>query len=246
MKKFIYCLLAALLTQIILTVLAFQHLTWWQAVLASFVLFYVLIRLLVWAAKFLFMRFLRHAEDEALRAANPHLLEKAQVILHSITPSSLPSQFTYALDDPDLTDVDRDEQDAEYGKLGWHAIEVTIVPSTPTDPNLGLTWIPSHLSLLPYDADPPASSIVQLVKRGAATAKEGDGQQRYELHELSILQNDEYHLIKDDFNNYRVEGPQRLRFIVGIPRDQSLLKFLYHRVAFGRLEIHLPTRRLSS
>src|SRR5260221_3723290 len=245
MKKFIYCVLAALLAQIILTVLAFQHLAWWQAVPASFVLFFVLIRLLVWAAKFLFMRFIRRAEEQARRAANPHLLEKAQVILHSITPSAMPSQLAYALDDPTLTNADREEQEAEYGKLGWHAIEVTIVPNTPTDPNLGLNWIPSHLSLLPYDADPPRSSMIQLMKRGAASTNEGEGQRTYELHELSILRNDEFQLLTEDVNNYRVEGSQRLRFIVGIPRDQSLLKFLYHRVAFGRLELHLSTRRLS-
>jgi len=241
MKTFKYCLLGAFLTQIILTVLAFQHLAWWQAILASFLLFIILIRLLVWTAKVLFMRFLRRADAETVRAANPHLLEQAQVILHSITPSAMPSQLANSLDNPFLSDVQRAEQEEEYSHLGWHAIEVTIVPNTPADPTLGRTWIPSRLALLPFDASPPSPSFKVL--KGSDAIIKGERRQVYELHELSIMRNDQYQLLKDDFNSYRVEGPQRLHFIAGIPREQSLLKFLYHHVTFGRLELHLPARQ---
>lgn len=243
MKKFMYCLLAALLIQIILTVLAFQHLEWWQAILASFLLFMVMVRLLVWVAKLLFVRFLRRTQEDTLRAANPHLLENAQFILHSISPSALPRHLAYALDNPDLTDAQRSEQYAEYNQLGWHEIEVTIIPNTPTDPKLGRAWRPYYLSLLPYDATPPSSSLIQLVKGGSVPTNEGDCPQTFELHDLSILRDKGFRLLQDDADIRPIEGPQRLRFIVGIPREQSLLKFLYQNVTFGRLELHVPANR---
>lgn len=240
MKKFMYCLLAALLIHIILTVLAFQHLAWWQAILASLLLFIVLFRLLVWVAKLLFIRFIRRSEEQALRMANPHLLENAQLILHSIVPSALPRQIAYALNNPDLTPQQRADQEAEYHQLAWHEIDVTIVPDSPTDSHQGRQWIPSYLTLIPIDARPATSSMAD----GLQGNKEQEGcTNTYALHDLDIYQGRDFRPLREAAENFQVEGPQRLRFTVGVPREQAVLKFAYHRATFGRLELHVPMKR---
>ncbi|MFO0812367.1 MAG: hypothetical protein U0796_04060 [Gemmatales bacterium] len=243
MKKFLYCVLAAFLVQIILTVLSFQHLTWWQALLASFLLFVTQFRVLAWIAKFLFVGFLRRAEEEVKQLANPQLLDNAQIILHAIEPSPLPRQLAYALENPILTEQQRAEQAADYAGLGWHAIDVTVVPHSPTDQAASRSWQPFALSLIPIDSTPSQRSLVQMVSGREGETRQEDCAEGYDLHELRLQYGKEFLPLHELPDGYACEGPQRLQFIVGVPKEQAVLKFAYHGVTFGRLELYVPASR---
>ena len=159
-----------------------------------------------------------------------------------LNPAALPRQLAYHLEDPGLREEERDEQEAEYGKLGWHAIDVTVVPRKAEDPEASNRWQPFTLSLLPIDRKPTQHSMVEVVS-GQETPHEEDSTEGYTLHELRVHYGKEFVEFRQLPEGYDMAGPQRLRFIVGVPREQAVLHFAYHGVTFGRVELHVTGGR---
>ena len=219
--KFTYLILGSLFVFVVATVAAFVYLDWWQAILASLATFLTL----VFVAKQVIRSTFRNLRKvaEGMFTQKSATLRGATVEVHAVRPTEMPSELRAevreavdALDDDEESDGTPD-----YENYQWCEVEVTVFPQTGSSATFA-RWDIDSLVLVPIDApkleflgsddaEAPQFDLlnVRIVADGAASEPDGE----------SLI------------------GPQRVRFVVGVPRGTRLLKFQYFLEQFGRVEL---------
>lgn len=221
-----YLILAALFTFIVATVAAFVYLEWWQALLVSATTFV----LLVIGARFLVYRTIGNMMNLAkgLFDGKSGVLRNSTADIHTVKPTEIPAsvqEWAAKVSDrgneTDFDDDDRADAQALIHDSHWVEIEATIFPDASQAKGIQL-WDVDDLRLVPFDT--PESSFGNR-----------DDESEFELHDLVVMREGE--AVQSD--DSKLQGPQRLRFKVGVPRDVRELKFKYYFEQFGHIK--LPT-----
>ncbi len=221
-----YLILAALFTFIVVTVAAFVYLEWWQALLASATTFLLLV---IWT-KFYITRSLGNLKNLAkgLFDGKSSVLRNSTADIHTVKPTEIPTsvrEWAAKVNDrgneEDFDDDDRADAEALLYDCQWVEIEATIFPDASQAKEMQL-WDVDDLRLVPFDA--PKSSFGNQ-----------DDDAEFELHDLVVMRDGE--AVQSDDSKF--QGPQRVRFKVGVPRDVRELKFKYYFEQFGHIK--LPT-----
>ena len=221
-----YLILAALFTFIVVTVAAFVYLEWWQALLVSATTFV----LLVIGARFLVHRTIGNMMNLAkgLFDGTSSVLRNSTADIHTVKPTEIPTSvrdWVAKVNDrgsgDDFDDDDRADAQALLHDSHWVEIEATIFPDASQAKGMQL-WDVDDLRLVPFDT--PKSSFGNQ-----------DNDVEFELHDLVVMRDGE--AVQSD--DSKLQGPQRVRFKVGVPRDVRELKFKYYFEQFGHIK--LPT-----
>ena len=223
-----YLILAALFTFIVVTVAAFVYLEWWQALLASATTFL----LIVIGARFLVHRTIGNMMNLAkgMFDGKSSVLRNSTADIHSVKPTEIPksirewaAKVSDRGNDDDFDDDDRADAQALLHDSHWVEIEATIFPDASQAKEMQL-WDVDDLRLVPFDA-----------AESAFGNQDNDDDAEFELHDLVLMRDGE--AIRSD--DSKLQGPQRVRFKVGVPRDVRELKFKYYFEQFGHIK--LPT-----
>ena len=226
--KIAYLLLAALFTFIVATVAAFVYLEWWQALLVSAMTFL----LIVLGARFLVHRTIGNMMNLAkgLFDGKSGVLRNSTADIHTVKPTEIPqsvrewaAKVSDRGNEKDFDGEDRADAQALLHDSHWVEIEATIFPDANQATEMQL-WDVDDLRLVPFDA--PESAFGN---------QDNDANAEFELHDLVVVRDGE--AIQSD--DSKLQGPQRVRFKVGVPRDVRELKFKYYFEQFGH--ITLPT-----
>jgi hypothetical protein len=216
MLKLLRVVLAGFLTFIVLTVLAFVYLEWWQAlivVLAMIVAIVMGVRLII--------RSLGHMLGESmikLFDVKSQVLRGAEAEVHSVVPTAAP-----ATDADEESDAPRD---ADYFR-----IDVTIKPAKNTGPMNH--WDLDDLRVVPSDA--PAMTMQAMSDEGVENIA------GYSLQRVQVLIDGQF---MDDAQG-KYQGAQHIQALVGVPPHLRELKFQYYAEQFGRITLPPPLPRLS-
>lgn len=210
-----YILLGALFTFVVATIAAFTYLEWWQAILVSMLTFMVVVRVTKWIiTKFVIGRISDFAQG--IFQTKSQVLKGASVDVHLVAPSEPPSDLELYDDDDEPIEMDP--------QLRWYNIELTIFPESDSEGPM-THWDVDDLVLVPITND----------------VNEDGGPDETNMVELYGTQ-----LIEDgraiDFDDSKLNGPQRLRFRIAVPPMVDVLKFRYYMEEFGRIE--LPHRAM--
>ena len=223
-----YLILAALFTFIVATVAAFVYLERWQALLASATTFLVL----VFGTKFYITRSLGNLKNLAkgMFDGKSRVLRNSTADIHAVKPTEIPesirewaAKVSDRGNEEDFDDDDRADAQALLHDSQWVEIEATIFPDASQAKEMQL-WDVDDLRLVPFDA--PKTSF---------SNPDNDDDVEFELHDLVLMRDGE--AIRSD--DSKLQGPQRVRFKVGVPRDVRELKFKYYFEQFGHIK--LPT-----
>ena len=230
-SRIFYGLLAALFGYVVVTVAAFRYLEWWQAILASA----VTLGLIVFGGKLLVKAAVGRlgAMAQGLMANQSKALKDATVDVHAVRPVPPPADL-YP-EDVDADEFDRAEAAANLRNLRWFQIELSIFPdrdqSDPTD-----EWHPETLVLVPASAKLPQPF-------GGFNTTGSGVDEAIELRDMRVLVDGDP-LSADE----AVTGPQRLRFVAGVPSRLKELSLRYVVHQFGRIRLPadaLPARPLA-
>ena len=219
--KFTYLILGSLFVFVVATVAAFVYLDWWQAILASLGTFLSLVFIAKQVIRSTFRNLRKVAEGMFTQKSAS--LRGATVEVHAVLAAPMPdevrAEVREALDAADGDDESGDTPD--YENYQWCEVEATVFPQAGSATTFA-RWDIDSLVLVPIDApkleflssddaEAPQFDLlnVRLVADGTATEPDGE----------SLI------------------GPQRLRFVVGVPRGTRLLKFQYFLEQFGRVEL---------
>ncbi len=224
-SRFLYLILADIFVYFTVTVAAFVYLEWWQAVLASLTAFLFV----VIASKLLIKSMIRTTFSnlgdsmKGLLDVKSKVLRGASVDVHAVRPSAPPTDVLERADDPDLAEFDRAEAAADLQNLRWYEIEATIFPDAKHGgPMHG--WDLDDLRLVPAGTPEP---------RPLGDSANEDDDVELHLMNLRIVIDGEALQPGDS----KVQGPQRLKFAVGAPRDIRELTFRYYFEQFGRVRL---------
>jgi hypothetical protein len=222
--RIFYLILAALFVFLVGTVAAFYYLEWWQAILASGVMFL----LIVFSAKLLIQTAIgRFGEKfKEMMDAQSRVLRGATVDVHAVRPTAPPRELLEAADDPDADEYDRAEAAADLQNLRWYEIELTVFPD-PAAAGPVKYWDLYQLQLVPGNAPPPGPM--------GAYGDDEDDPREVTVHGVQKVEDGEAVDVEDG----NVTGPQRLRLTAGVPRGVKGLKFQYQFEQFG--EVRLPS-----
>ena len=210
--------LAAVALFVLIAVLAFVYLKWWQALLvcaAVLVAFYIAVRVAIR----MFIRGIGSAVSGVLERRG-EVLRGAAVQVHSIEPAATP---------------------ASQQQIEDFRIDLTIRPMPPATPGPGASrnvttlspaelWSPAELVLVPYDepvAAEDAANVPPMVKMMRQFTA------GYRLEEVTEPD--------DPTGSPEIgqvtEGPRakRFSFLVGVPAEVRELKFKYYGESFGHI-----------
>jgi hypothetical protein len=227
MKFILYYPLFALFVFITATVAAFNYLVWWQAVIGSLFTFVALI----WVGKlYLRYRFNRMGSMfESMFKVKSQVLRGATIELHSVTQAAQPSRPALPPgeseeeepeDDEPWPDEDEEEAEDVAVPSRWYCIDVSIKPLAGRGPMHH--WDTDDLRLVDARARVPEG----------LEDDDTDDIDSLELQELEVQENGKFVMLEQP----KLEGPQRLRFLVGVPEGVNALKFNYYFEDFG----HIP------
>ncbi len=216
-SRVFYGLLAALFGYVVVTVAAFRYLEWWQAILASA----VTLGLIVLGGKLLVRAALGRlgAMAQGLMAGQSKALKDATVDVHAVRPVPPPT---------DSRD-DTGDAAADVRTRRWFAFDVSIFPHR-EQADRPAEWHPETLVLVPASARPPQPF-------GGFNATASGADETIRLREVRVLVDGDPVPAGD-----AVTGPQRLRFVAGVPSDLKELSVRYVVHQFGR--IRLPAAAL--
>ena len=222
-------LLAALFVFIVATVAAFVYLPWWQAFLASGLTFLLLIA----GGKVLISSAIANLGEFAKEMLNikGKVLHGATIQVHKVEPIEPPAEAFQQLPEEFDDDEERQEYEQQQERLrsaNWYRIETTIFPS-PDAQGPMTHWDIDDLRLVPSTAKPPSFDMNE---------DDDESDEDFELYDMQIIVNGQSHTPDDS----KFLGPQRLRFVVGVPGSVSELTFRYYFEQFGL--IRLPSKML--
>jgi hypothetical protein len=156
------------------------------------------------------------------------VLRGAEAQVHSVLPAAAPELDEAIERTDDMTDEEweeiqeeQEEQREERKNARFYQVEVTITPREPT-PGGFTMWEPGDLSL----ASPGA--------QGGSLDDEDEFAgwiENVQIFEDGAWRDDE---------GLKYHGPQRLRFLVGAPRDATRARFRYYLEVFGDLDLTTP------
>ena len=216
--KFVYLILGGLFVFVVATVAAFAYLDWWQAILASLATFLLILLVGRQMVRSTFRNLKSMAEG--MFTQKSQALRGATVEVHAVRPTAVPEEAR-----PDVrqvVDADDDPADvADYGNYQWCEIEATVFPQTGSSPTFA-RWDIDSLVLVPIGA-----------ARLEFLGSDDDDAPQFDLLNVRLVADGE----AVEPGGEAVVGPQRLRFVVGVPRGTRLLKFQYFLEQFGRVEL---------
>ncbi len=217
-SRVIYFMLAALFVYVVVTVAAFVYLQWWQAILASAVTFVLCVLSTQWMIKSTFRQFGEMAKEAM--SAHTKVLRGATADVHTVKFTDPPREVTDVADDPNLDPDDRSEAAADLQTRRWYEIEVTIFPdpeeTRPTD-----YWCVHTIGLAATD------------RRNTSPLDEEDESDAVELYGMKVVTEG----VAADPDDGNVTGPQRLRFVAGVPRQVRAVQFAYGYERFGLIRL---------
>ena len=220
--RIIGLLLAALFAFVVVTVAAFVYLEWWQAILASAATFL----LMIFGAKLLIRTAIGRVGEFAkeMFRTKSRALQGATVDVHHIHPTSAPEELEQLADsdDPEDDQFDRAEARAEVDENNWYEVEVTIFPD-PNSPGPMTHWDLDDLRLVPLDAPPPDPFGMG----------ENEPPDEFPLRDVELIENG----VASSPDESKLQGPQRLRFVVGVPKTLRAVKFQYYFEHFGMIRL---------
>jgi hypothetical protein len=220
----LYYFVFALFTFIVVTVAGFAYLPWWQALLLSFGTLLALVYAGSWMVRWRLQRI--GTMFQQMFKMKSQVLQGASIEVHSVTHAAAPARPL--LEHHEESDEESEEEEnggpppRSPGSLAWYCIDVTIIPKRLAGPMTH--WDVDDLRLLAGNARVPRD------------VSEEDKEEDFELSEVEIEENGQFRLAEEG----KYTGRQRLRFLVGLPRDLREAKFRYYFEEFGR--ISLPGR----
>ena len=215
-QRVFYGLLAALFAYVTVTVAAFRYLQWWQAILLSALTLVLMVaggKLLVRTAVGRIGSMVQTAMAESTK-----VLRNASVDVHAVRPAGPPADLLADADNPDADEFDRAEAAADLRTLRWFEVELSVFPDA--NEAGGAAWSPTVLTAVP------------------ATTRVGgppDADPGCDLRDLRVLADGDARPADDELT-----GPQRLRFLVGVPAGVRALALRYAFHQFGRIELPTP------
>jgi hypothetical protein len=213
----LYFLLFAFFTFIVVTVAAFVYLDWYWAISVSLITMLTLVKL---GGAFLRWRLRRMATMfQDIFKVKSQVLHGAAVEVHSITHAAAPDRPLLEHDHSG-SDGDEDEDEAQpppHRLLTWYCMDVTITPANGPGPMEH--WDLSDLRLIAGNARVPTN------------LEEGEEEDDYELNEVEIEEQGRFRMAEEG----KYTGPQRLRFLAGLPTELREVKFRYYFEEFGRI-----------
>jgi hypothetical protein len=200
------------------TVAAFVHLQWWQAILASVALLAVLFL----GGKFLLRTAIKAWGEQLtkLTAGQAVVLRNATIQVHKVQRADPPRELT---DEDEFDDEDpesRAERNEEVLGKTWYKIEMTVFPNPDIEESVN-PWSPESLVFVPFDREPPSNML--------ADAMDDD-----------ILHPDRMKRIADAAEDAELTGPQRTLFLLGVPNEVRDLAVRYFTEQFGRIRLPGP------
>ena len=216
--KIVRFLLAGLLLFVVLTIVAFVYLDWWQALIVVL----AVIVAIVAGVKYLLRNIGRMLSDNMIKLfeVKSQVLRGAEAQVHSVegTPPPPPPANPCSYD-------------TTPHPANYYRIEVTIIPAAARGPMSH--WDLDDLRLIPFDT--PATSLKEMADEGSADA-EG-----YDLQDVKIMGEGRF----VDATEGKYEGAQQLRLLVGVPPHVRALKFRYYSEQFGHIELPPPLPQLT-
>ncbi len=201
------------------TVAAFVHLEWWQAILAIA----AVLAILFLGGKFLLKTAIAAWGEQLTKmsAGQSLVLRNATIQVHKVQRADPPRELTdedeFDDDDPDFQ-AERNEE--LHGKT-WYKIEMTVFPNPDIEESVN-PWMPESLVFVPFDREPPKNLLTDAMnedvlapdrmKRLGEAADEGE----------------------------ESTGPQRALFLVGVPNEVRDLAVRYITEQFGRIRLPGP------
>ena len=216
----------SLLLFVIITVVSFVYLQWWQA---------LLITLAMIAAFFVGLRFIIKSFMDNLGKSMLGMFEvKARVLrgataeIHAVEAVPRPPAEVIDQDGSDDDDDDEDEdEDAEEDEreLAYYRIDFTLRP--PAEQGGPMThWDLSDLCVTDVAAKP-----ISLDPNSESDPGEGFHFEHVQIYDDGKFQPD---------NQGKYAGEKRLNVIVGVPPELRELKFRYYTEDFGRIVLPPP------
>jgi hypothetical protein len=216
--RIFYLILAGLFAFMITAIAAFYFLEWWQAtvlligiIIASSVVAKYLLRSAIyfWGEKL-----------TSMVDRQGKVLQNASVQFHTVNPAEPPREMTDH--DEEYEDIDeetaRDLRQAAITK-DWYKIEMTIFPNPDVEEHTQ-PWSPEALTFVPYESSPPKNLL------------------RVDEEYLeNIIHFEKLKVLSDKPHDEGITGPQRLRVLVGFPKDMRDFALRYFNEQFGRLRL---------
>ena len=228
MMKILRLVLVGFLIFVVLTVLAFVYLEWWQALIVVLVMMLAIVA----SIRFLIKNLGKMLTDGMIKMfeVKSQVLRDAEIDLHSVVPVARPASFdSNCDDDDDECDEDGEEPVAKPATTvkpaaNFYSVDVTIKPKPATGPMHA--WDLSDLRLVSYDT--PQRSLKDM--------EDADEGESYDFHDVKVMQGGEF----GDDEQGKYEGAQHVRFTIGVPPHVRELKFQYYAEQFGRVQLPPP------
>ena len=231
--------LAAVALFVLIAVLAFVYLKWWQALLvcaAVLVAFYIAVRVAIR----MFIRGIGSAVSGVFERRG-EVLCGAAVQVHSVEPANTPASQQQLEDFRAVRQAQEPGYTSPEAPRVYYRIVLTIRPMPPATPGPGASrnvttlspaelWSPAELVLVPYDepvAAEDAANVPPMVKMMRQFTA------GYRLEEVTEPD--------DPTGSPEIgqvtEGPRakRFSFLVGVPAEVRELKFKYYGESFGHI-----------
>jgi hypothetical protein len=222
-----YLLLAAVFVYVTVTVAAFVYLPWWAAVLTSALTFVSLVAGGKMLGRWWVRSLVGRAGDVAqgMFDVKSRVLRGATVDVHSVRPADPPRELVeWARTVHEEGDADeRADAAAQVEDRAWYQFEVTIFPDPAAAGPMG-HWDLDDLRVVPAGARPR--------KIFDADGDDGSGEES-ELHEPRVIQDG----VAVEPVDAKFTGPQRLRFVAGLPKGVKEAQFRYYFEDFGAIRI---------
>jgi hypothetical protein len=216
----LYYLLFAFFTFIVVTVAGFVYLDWYWALVVSLITMLTLVQAGMALIRWRLRRMGRLFQE--LFTVKSQVLRGAAAAVHAVTRAAAPTRPLLDYEHPDDESQHEDEQEPAPKLLAWYCMDVTITPAEKPGP-MG-HWDLDDLRLVAGNARVPRSN------------DEDDTEPTYAPEEIEIEHEGRFRVAQEA----KYGGPQRLRFLVGVPAELREVKFRYYFEEFGR--IILPGR----
>jgi hypothetical protein len=226
--RVVYLLLAAVFVYVTVTVAAFVYLPWWAAVPVSALTFVSLVVGGKMLGKWWLRSLVGRAGDVAqgMFDVKSRVLRGATVDVHAVRPADPPRELVeWARSAHEEGDVnERADAIAQVEDRSWYQFEVTIFPD-PGAAGQMAHWDLDDLRLVPAGVAPPR----MFDAGGGDEADDGES----ELHDPRVIQDG----VAAEPVDAKFQGPQRLRFVAGVPKGVKEAQFRYYFEQFGSIRI---------
>jgi hypothetical protein len=227
-QRIAFVLLAAVFVFFTGSAAAFAYLEWWQAILASLLLFAGVVTVTKSIIRLLVRRAFRGATAfggglegmmSGMFREKGRALHNATATLHSVVPTVAPATEVNGDSEAEFEETatalqSRDGDPAP--PLRWFAFDVTVTPDRVRHSQFAL-WSIDDLVLVPGDA---------VVGEGLEDLSSSD---EYPLDNVRLVNGPE----PGELDGGKIAGPGRLRFTAGIAGGVRAVKFRYYFEAFG-------------